>query len=211
MKNEERSHILKMIADGKITAEEGLTLLRALEETQQEEKRLEDPSARFTAEESTTNEPETGPTPARLREAARRLWHIPLWVGIIIVLLSGWGMYTLLATHHLNFWFYCLLAPFLLGVGLMALAVNSRTARWLVVDIRQKPGAKPGHIFFGFPLPLKCLAWGARTFGRNIPDAERANVSAAIEVLESGLPDDAPLLIHTGEDEDGTSVQVYLG
>lgn len=211
MTNEERSHILRMVADGKITAEEGVTLLRALEEAQHEEEGVANQSAQFVVEKGVMGESESGPTPARLRDAARRLWHIPLWVGVAAVILSGWGMYTLLAAHYLNFWFYCLIAPFLLGVGLIALAVNSRTARWLVVDIRQKPGAKPGRIFFGFPLPLKCLAWGARTFGRNIPDAERANVSAAVEMLESGLSDDEPLLIHTGEDEDGTSVQVYLG
>lgn len=210
MTKEERSQVLKMIAGGKITAEEGLNLLRAIEETQQEGENAVEQPAQSPAE-AATSETEAESVPARLRKTARRWRHFLLWAGVSIVVLSSWGMYTLLVAHYATFWSYCLIAPFLLGVGIIALATNSRTARWLVVDIRQKPGARPGRIFFGFPLPLKFLSWGMRTFGHDIPNVEKANVHATVEVLESGLSDDEPLIIHADEDEDGTSVRVYLG
>ncbi len=184
--------------------------MRALEENWQDEESATEQPLPSTAE-GTASEPEAVFLRARLHGTARRLWRILLWVGVGMVILSGWGMYALLVAHHPNFWFYCLIAPFLLGVGLIALAANSRAARWLFVDIHQKAGAKPGRIFLGFPLPLKFLAWGVRTFGHNIPDAEKANVRAAVEVLESGLAGDEPLIIHADEDEDGASVQVYWG
>ncbi len=197
MSNEERSQILKMIADGKITAEEGLRLLHALEGSAEtpENKPTTAPSPQV----GTPGELATEPAPGR------HLWQIPLWIGVAIILFSAWGMYALLTTSHLNFWFYCLSAPFLLGVALIALAVTNRTARWLVVDIRQKTGA-PKRIFFGLPLPLKWVAWGLRTFGRTVPD----DVEAAIEVLESGLSEHEPLTLHLSEEGD-REVHVYLG
>ncbi len=55
----------------------------------------------------------------------------------------------------MNFWFYFLLLPLLLGVALTALAAGSRAARWIYVDVHQQPGGHPEHIFLGFPLPLE--------------------------------------------------------
>lgn len=196
MSNEERSQILKMIADGKITAEEGLHLLRALEGP------TATPESAPTATPSLEVEPpdELAAAPAR----GRRLWQFPLWIGVAITLLSAWGMYVLLTASHLNFWFYCLIAPFLLGVALIVLAVTNRAARWLTVDIRQHTGVRPARLFFSFPLPLKWVTWGLRTFGHTMPDVE-----AAIEVLESGLSAEEPLTLHFREEGD-KEVHVYL-
>ncbi len=210
MTNEERNRILKMIADGKITAEEGLKLLQALESAPEEE---EEASASATQPQpaETVEERAVESTLTRLRTNARRLWHIPLWIGTGITLLSAWGMYALLMASRLNFWFYCLIAPLLLGVTLIVLAVASRKATWLIVDVRQKASARPGRIFFGLPLPVKVAAWSLRTFGHNIPDLQNADLAA--EVLEKGLSTGEPLIIHADSDEDGEggTVQVYLG
>ncbi len=198
MSNEERSQILKMIADGKITAEEGLQLFHALEGPVATPESTPIPTRSSEAE--TPGELTTEPAPGR------HLWQIPLWIGVAITLLSAWGMYALLTASHLNFWFSCLIAPFLLGVAWIALAVTNRTARWLVVDIRQKTGTRPKRIFFGLPLPLQWVAWGLRTFGRTVPD----DVEAAIEVVESGLSEHEPLTLHRSEEGD-SEVHVYLG
>lgn len=208
MTNEERNRILKMIADGKITAEEGLKLLQALESAPEEEASA---SATQSQPAETVEERAVESTLTRLHASARRLWHIPLWIGTGITLLSAWGMYALLVASRLNFWFYCLLAPLLLGVALIILAVASRNATWLVVDVRQKAGARPGRIFFGLPLPMKVVTWSLRTFGHNIPDLQDANLAA--EVLEKGLSTAEPLIIHASDDENGEggTVQVYLG
>ncbi len=78
-------------------------------------------------------------------------------------------MYAVMRGPGMNFWFYFLLLPLLLGVLLTALAVGSRQARWIFVDVHQKPGERPERIFLGFPLPLKLTAWFLRIFGPMIP------------------------------------------
>jgi hypothetical protein len=125
--------------------------------------------------------------------------------------MSAWGMYMLVRAANLNFWFYFLSLPLLLGVLLMVAAVGSRRARWLFVDVHQKPGDSPAHIFLGFPLPLKLAAWFLRTFGRYIPDLGKTNVDEVIQVIEAGFTGEEPLVVNVDEGDDGERVQVYIG
>jgi hypothetical protein len=120
-------------------------------------------------------------------------------------------MYALVRVANLNFWFYFLSIPLLLGVLLIVAAVRSRKARWLFVDVHQKPGDKPARIFLGFPLPLKLAAWFLRTFGRYIPTLGKTNVDEVIQVIETGFTGEAPLVVNVDEGDDGERVQVYIG
>ena len=160
---------------------------------------------------SSAQSPEPDPHIERLKATARRLWQIPLWAGIFITVLSALGMYAIMRGPGMNFWFYFLLLPLLLGVALTALAAGSRAARWIYVDVHQRPGEHPGHIFLGFPLPLKLTAWFLRTFGPMIPDLQKTNVDEIIQVIESGFNGKEPLVVHVDEGESGERVQVYIG
>jgi hypothetical protein len=120
-------------------------------------------------------------------------------------------MYSLVQAARLNFWFYCLTAPLLLGVLVIVAAIGSRKARWIFVDVHQKSGHKPARIFLGFPLPLKLAAWGFRTFGRNIPDMDKAKVEGIVQVIETGFTGEEPLVVNVDEGEEGERVQVYIG
>ena len=111
----------------------------------------------------------------------------------------------------MNFWFYFLLVPLLMGVLLTALATGSRQARWIFVDVRQRPGERPQHIFLGFPLPLKLTAWFLRTFGPLIPELHSTNVDEVIQVIESGFTGKEPLIVNVDEGEQGERVRVYIG
>ncbi|MEZ0395301.1 MAG: hypothetical protein ABWK53_02530 [Anaerolineales bacterium] len=215
MTSQEREQILKMVAEGKITAEEGLKLMQALEQLPPEEAEAAEESAEevgagaeWQAERSGL---EAEPRIARVKATARRLWQIPLWIGVAVVLLSAWGMYALLQGPGMNFWFFCLILPLLLGVLLMAAAVGSRKARWIFVDVHQKPGEKPARIFLGFPLPLKLISWFFRTFGHKIDDLKDAQVDAAVQILETGFSGEEPLVVNVDEGEDGERVRVYIG
>jgi hypothetical protein len=224
MTDQERNQVLKMIADGKITPEEGLHLMQALDQ--------EDPSKENTVEELPPPSPtpsapenETLPAEARagqsvfeadprlenLKATVRRLWQIPLWVGIAVTVMSALGMYAILRGPGLTFWFYFLLLPLLLGVALTALAVGSRQARWIFVDVHQKPGQRPERIFLGFPLPLKLTAWFLRVFGPMIPQLRRTNVDEVIQVIETGFAGNEPLIVDVDEAEGGERVKVYIG
>ena len=66
-----------------------------------------------------------------------------MWVGIAVTVVSGLLMYLAWQSGGYSFWFACTWFPFLLGVGVMAMAWSSRTARWLHVRIHQPSGEWP--------------------------------------------------------------------
>jgi hypothetical protein len=225
MTDQERNQVLKMIEDGKITPEEGLQIMQALEQepddmsvsTFETTSESETSAPEVSGTETTPEAPpekadfESDPRLESLKNTVRRLWQIPLWVGIAITVLSAFGMYAVLHAAGMNFWFYFLLLPLLLGVALTALAVGSRRARWLFVDVQQKPGERPGRIFLGFPMPLKLTAWFLRTFGPHFHDLRNTNVDEVIQIIESGFTGDEPLIVNVDEGSDGERVKVFIG
>jgi hypothetical protein len=224
MTEQEREQVLKMIENGTISPESGLKLMQTLDQSPAEEDVKEsrvdpcaEPNLNGSKEPSRTETKakessfETDPRIQQVKSIVRRLWQIPLWVGVFITILSAWGMYTLVQEARYNFWFYCLNAPLFLGVLVIAAAIGSRKARWLFVDVHQKPGDKPAHIFLGFPLPLKLAAWGFRTFGHYIPEMDKTKVDGIVQVIETGLTGDAPLVVNVDEGREGERVQVYIG
>ena len=215
MTDQERNQVLRMIEEGKITPEEGLKLIQTLEQSQPDEgisPAVPPAEAQAAAEPSGL---ESDPRIARVKSTARRLWQVPLWIGIAVVVASALGMYSILQGPGMNFWFYCLSMPLLLGVLLLAAAVGSRKARWIFVDVHQKPGEKPSRIFLGFPLPLKFTGWFLRTFRHKIPELDRDlkadKVDQIWDVFESGFTGDEPLIVNVDEGENGEKVQVYIG
>jgi hypothetical protein len=224
MTDQELEQVLKMIESGKISPEDGLKLMRTLDQSPAEDEvptgkpeinvgaGLEAATEKNgTVSQAKKSSFETDPRIARVKATVRRLWQIPLWIGVFITILSAWGMFALVRAANLNFWFYCLTAPLLLGVLMMVAAVGSRKARWLFVDVHQKPGDKPTRIFLGFPLPLKLTAWFLRTFGHFIPDLKKTYVDEVIRVVETGFTGDEPLVVNVDEGDDGERVQVYIG
>jgi hypothetical protein len=231
MTDQEREIVLKMIEEGKITPEEGLKLMNALHTPAEDEQ----PAASAEAETPSSAEPDAVPKPetgeekpqaeksgfesdpriARVKSTARRYWQIPLWIGIVILLASALGMYFILTGPGMNFWFFCLMAPLLLGVLVMAIAAGSRKARWIFVNVQQKPGEKPQRIFLGFPLPLKFTSWFLRTFRSKIPDLDREMrdkpIDKFVELIDQGFTSEEPLVVNVDEGEDGEKVQVYIG
>jgi len=224
MTDQEREQVLKMIENGKISPEDGLKLMRTLDQSPAEDELTAGPTetgagsgpeaaaekngASAKAEKSSF---ETDPRIEHVKSTVRRLWQIPLWIGVLITILSAWGMYALVQAAHINFWFFCLIFPLLLGVLLIVAAIGSRRARWIFVDVHQKPGEKPARIFLGFPLPLKLAGWFLRTFGHFIPDLGKTNVDEVIEVIEAGFTGQEPLVVNVDEGDDGERVQVYIG
>ena len=231
MTDQEREIVLKMIEEGKITPEEGLKLMNALH-TSADDAQATAPTE---AKAGPGPEPDSGPGPetgeekpqaekshfesdpriARVKSIARRYWQIPLWIGIAITVGTALGMYSILRGPGMNFWFFCLMTPLLLGVLTMAIAAGSRRARWLFVDVQQKPGEKPQRIFLGFPLPLKLTGWFLRTFKNRIPDLKKEigdkPIEEIIEVMDQSFTSEEPLVVNVDEGDDGEKVQVYIG
>jgi hypothetical protein len=216
MTDQERAQVLKMIEENKVTPEEGLRLLQILERAPAED-------------EATVIQPEAGPRsgpgpggekpgpaadPAikQVAEKGRRLWFIPLGIGILVTVLGGLIIYWNLHPTGFNAWTYCLGLPvLLLGVAITALGAASRTARWIFLHVEHKPGEHPQRVILGFPLPLRFTAWVLRSFGQHIPNLNQTSADELILALEQTTSAETPLVVNVDEGEEGEKVQVYIG
>ena len=208
MSSEERKKILQMVQDGRITAEQAASLMRALDaDPEGVEVEVLETEAGFGGEGSAAPEFEA------VKRRARRFAMIPLWIGVFLTVLSAWGMYAVQQNAGMNFWFFCLIVPFLLGVLLIALgAASGQSSKWLYVNVdRRNAGDWPRNITLAFPLPLGLAAWFLRNFGHLIHGMKNTNVDEIIQILDATGKSGAPLIINANDMEDGEHVQVYIG
>lgn len=207
MSSEERKKILQMVEEGKISAEQAASLMHALEEDAAEAE-VEVVEMGTTSGEERSDAPEFEEVKAR----ARRFAMIPLWIGVLITVFSAWGVYSIQQNAGMNFWFFCLLFPLLLGVLLIVLGASGQSSKWLYVNVdRRNAQDWPRNITLGFPLPLGLAAWFLRNFGHNIRGMKNTSVDEIIQILDATGKSGAPLIINASDNEDGERVQVYIG
>lgn len=231
----ERTKILEMIAEGIISAEDGVKLLDALDgiseagtpidaKTSHEttfstpDEAVMEISDDFDDEADEVLEPDEiyqhdpAPKPPDPEEIKKwkRWWTVPMWIGVGITVIGGGLMYSAFAANGIGFWFACAWFPFMLGVLLMALAWSSRTAPWLHVRVHQRPGETPQKIAISFPLPIRFAGWGLRTFGHYIPNMEGIDLENVLLALKESSKDGTPFFVDV-DDEDGERVQVFIG
>lgn len=209
MSAEERKKILQMVEEGKISAEQAASLMRALE-TDAADAEIEvlqsEPASGSAGSE--TSAPEFEDVKAR----ARRFAMIPLWIGVLTAVLSAWGIYGIQQDVGMNFWFYCLLFPLFLGILLIVIGAGGQSSRWLYVNVdRRHAQDGPRNITLGFPLPLSLTSWFLRVFGHNIQGLKRTNVDDIIQILDTTKKTGEPFIVNVNDDEDGEHVQVYIG
>ena len=209
MSSEERKKILQMVEEGKISAEDASSLMRALDEDSAEEQvEVFEAESGSGFEGSGTSAPEFEQVKAR----ALRFAMIPLWAGVGIAVLSAWGIFSIQQNVGVNFWFFCLMFPLMLGVLLIAIGSAGQGSKWLYVNVdRRYANDWPKNITLGFPLPLGLTAWFMRTFGHNINGMSKTQVDGIVEVLNATGKSDEPFIVNVDDDEDGDRVQVYIG
>lgn len=205
MVTDEKRQILKMVKDGKVTAEEEIALLNAVEGDAAEEE-----ADVFETEASPNSASEPDENLRVIADRVRSFWNIPLWIGIGFTILGGLWMLWSMQASGFGFWFYCAWLPFLLGVLVVATAAGSRNSRWIFVHIKQAPGERPQNITFGLPLPLHFSAWVMRTFGRWMPDVDAFGLSEILESMAEAPAGDAAVIVDV-QDDDGEHVQVFIG
>jgi hypothetical protein len=213
MSSDEEKQILKMVEAGKISADEAMRLIKALEEdTAEVEIELIEPEA-GSGSGFETNEgsyESAAPEFEEIKARARRLAMIPLGIGIVLTVLASYWLFVLVQNANYGFWFACAWFPMMLGILLLALSAGGMNARWLYVNVDQAPGQRPEHITLGFPVPLGLIGWLLRTFGNFIPGMDRQRVEEILTLLATA---DAhgPLIVNVDEGERGERVQVYIG
>jgi hypothetical protein len=207
MSSEERRKILQMVQDGKISAEQAASLMRAMEEDSAEaEVEFVEAGTGSGYERDETSEFE------EVKTRARRFAMIPLWIGVVIAVLSAWGIFSIQQSAGVNFWFFCLLVPLLFGVLLIALGAGGNGSKWLYVNVdRRNARDWPQNITLGFPLPLGLTAWFLRNFGQYINGMQKTNVDEIIQILDATGKSGSPLIINANDNGDGEHVQVYIG
>lgn len=210
MSSEERKKILQMVEEGKISAEDAASLMAAMTDHDNDSAEAEveviESSPDFSYEK--TQAPEFD----KIKERARRFSMIPLWAGVVVTVLSAWGIYSIQQSAGTNFWFYCMIVPLMLGVLLLALGGGGRSSRWIYVDVDRrdaKPGDGPKHITLGFPMPLGLIAWFFDTFGHNIKGMSKSRAEGIVQMMQATKDSDEPLMINV--DDDDAHVQVYIG
>jgi len=209
MSSEERTKILQMVEAGKISAQEAASLMRALDE---DAHAVQAEMEVFQAESASAFEGNAAPEFEEVKSRARRFAMIPLWIGVFIAVMSAWGLYSIQQSAGMNFWFFCLMVPLLLGVLLIALGAGGQGSKWLYVNVdRREAHDWPQNITLGFPLPLGLTAWFLRNFGHNIRGMGKTNVDEIIQVLDATGKSGAPFIVNVHDDEDGEHVQVYIG
>lgn len=234
---EERMHILEMLDEGKITAEQASGLLAALE-TEDDENELDEiveydfddiEEDEWEDDVSTPNASEPDPTefssqtawapppePAPQADPPdfdkwRRYWLIPLSIGMLITIFSALLLMNGIRNDWNGFWvFLCSWVPLLIGTIVLIMGWASRTAKWLHVRVKLPQDEWPRKIAISFPLPIKLAAWGLRTFGHFIPNFDASDLDKDILAFANSADKDNPIYIHV-EETDGEQVQVYIG
>ncbi|NJC98150.1 MAG: hypothetical protein C3F07_07280 [Anaerolineales bacterium] len=209
MSSEERKKILQMVEEGRISAEEAAKLMRALDDDSAEaDVEVFETESNSGFEGGGASAPEFEEVKAR----ARRFAMIPLWIGVLIAVFSAWGIYAVQQNAGVNFWFFCLMFPLMLGVLLIAIGAAGQGSKWIYVNVdRREAHDGPRNITLGFPIPLGLTAWFLRNFGHNMRGMSKANVDGIIEVLDATGKTGEPFIVNVNDDEDGERVQVYIG
>jgi hypothetical protein len=211
MSSEERKKILQMVEEGKVSAEDAAKLMRALDEDadgEAAEAEIEVIESKSDSGYERVDAPEFDAIKAR----ARRFSLIPLWIGVFVTVFSAWIIYSIQHNSGVNFWFYCMTLPLMLGVLLIALGAGGRSSRWIYVDVDRrdaKPGDGPRHITLGFPIPFGFVMWFFETFGHNINGMDKGKVDGIVQMMHATRESGEPLMVNV--DDDDAHVQVYIG
>ncbi len=211
---DEQKRVLKMVEDGKISAEEAMQLMKALEQAAAEDRiEIIEAESGSSSDQSREffNEKVHAPEFEKVRNSARRFAAIPLWIGVFTAVLTAWGMYAIEQSAGMNFWFFCLIFPFLFGVLLISLGSITKGSRWLYINVERPEGESPKHIRFGFPLPIVKLAWLLRNIRYDIPGMEKEKMAEILNVVENAAGSSELLIVNVDEGKNGERVQIFIG
>lgn len=212
MSTEEKKKILQMVEDGRITAEEAMTLIKALEETTAEDEvKVIEAEVPFGDNAGFWGGRSVGLEFEEVKARAQKYAMVPLGIGVVFTVLGAYWMYALVQNSNYGFWFFCTWFPLLLGILLVALTSGGLNARWLYVNVDQQEGEWPEHITLGFPVPMGVIGWFLRTFGHFIRGMDKTNIDGILSAISAVDDLDEPLIVNVDEGDGGERVQVYIG
>jgi len=208
---DQHDRVLRNVQEGKISPEEGSQLLASLESSV-----VLAGGGEYAQEDECTGEGTEG-MGLKADADVKRLnrwkswWMLPFVVGLLLTVSGASWMgqgWVNAGLSLLGFWLSWI--PFGIGLFLMVVSWYSRSAPWLHVRIRQKPGEKPARIAISLPIPLVFLVYVLRFVKIWLPENARDMVSPALlRSVEDGLTADDPFYVFV--DDDDTRVEVFIG
>lgn len=190
--DEEREHILRMVEEGTISADEAGALLSALGEE---------------------GDADTQPV-VEERELPARPWEFPFFGGIVVVVLGLLGLSRAMRQPRAGRAPSLLArvgAGFTLLVGLVAIAVGfwSRTAPWLHVRVFSREGQQ---VNVSLPLPLFLADWALDLADAFVDEDSAAQLHSVADFVDALRRGDAaePFSVEIQEG-DGDRVLVQIG
>ena len=203
---EAEKQILRMLEEGRISAEEANQLLTAIGPEHEVGTVAGETVLTPVIDSEDVDEP-----PFNADRFRNRFWRIPFFIALGSLLVSAIGL-TLMyqAAGQVAFiGFLCVWSIFLVAIMATALLLLIRKAPWLHVRIQEQDGQR---FAISLPLPLSLANWGIKVAQYFVPSEQVAYLETAGTFIDEmkNSPDREPIIIDV-DDDDGDKVQIYIG
>lgn len=205
--DESRLEILKKVADGTLSIEEGSDLIGILDrakESTQEYTDEQEPGVIFRPEVIADN-------PPKISGWWKALWSMILVGGAVLTGFSAFWAYRGYQRAGLGWGFWLSWLPFILGILIMLFGWILMESPWLHLNVIENNTGRPHKIAFTFPLPLKLAGWIFKTFGKYMPDEVKdKGIEELLDEIENSLKRGEPFQIDVDDKEDGDQVHIQI-
>ncbi len=220
--SEERQQVLRMIADGKITPQEGSRLLAALsggtlpdvtEPAASAEQVQNAPQAEPAdpQQQASTPEQEVVPPPPPIDTKTpdtRHWWQVPFWIGAALLVAGAFTLAGALSSGAACLVLLCGLPMLLIGILAIIVAWYARNGPWVHIRVKND---RPGEHNFNLSVPLDLGVVAVRVAEPFVPQMRKTGVDDVIVSMKDNVKKDQPLIIDVHDDEDSEQVQVIVG
>jgi hypothetical protein len=219
--SEERQQVLRMIAEGKITPEEGARLLAALggnpavvdmpsaaPDPQSDAPPLEQPESQqqaYTPEQEVVTPPP--PIDAHIPDT-RHWWQVPFWIGAALLIAGAFTLAGALSSGAICIVLLCGFPLLMIGILAVIVAWFARNGPWVHIRVKHK---HPGDRDINLSVPLDLGVMTVRVAEPFVPQMKNTGVDDVIVSMKDNVQKDKPLIIDVNDDEDGEHVQVIVG
>ncbi len=216
MTDEVERKIFDMVEQGRISAEEALRLINAmdggtagLEENIDISPQENEESIVIPGGVKASSIPQIPEEELHRMNRLKRLWFVPFGIGLLIMTLGALWLYSAFSANGFGVGFWLAWIPFIMGIFIVAVSFQTSRSVWLHVRIKQKPGERPQRIAISLPMPVSLTRWFLNTFGKSIPGLRDQPIENFSEILNNLSPEE-PFYVHVNEEGD-EEVEVFIG
>ncbi len=213
-----------MVADGKITPEEGTRLLAALSSNpsvvntasaapEPMPEAIQAPQAEQSESQQQTSTPEQEvvPPPPPIDTHipdTHHWWQVPFWIGAALLIAGAFTLAGALSSGAICIVLLCGLPLLLIGILAVIVAWFARNGPWVHIRVKHQ---RSGDRDFNLSVPLDLGVMTVRVAEPFVPQMKHTGVDDVILSMKNNVQKDKPLIIDVNDDENGEHVQVVVG